>query len=265
MLIFGRGGVILSADVIDRLKDDIGPEYVTQMYDPASGMRAVIVIDTTAFGVAAGGIRMLPDITTEEIIQLARVMTYKFAVLDMPVGGAKSGIFADPSSPDRDGIIAAYGRHIAPFLKQLMYVPGADMGTSDRDVARIYEFAGVKELAPSGLTLREKEGMPLEDHLTGYGVVVAARTACELIGMSMNRATVAIEGFGKVRGGVARYMARFGAKVVAISTVEGAVYNPDGLEVEKMLEMRKKLGGQGCPRIRERGAHEEGGALRPSS
>ncbi len=98
MLIFGRGGVILSADVIDRLKDDIGPEYVTQMYDPASGMRAVIVIDTTTFGVAAGGIRMLPDITTEEIIQLARVMTYKFAVLDMPVGGAKSGIFADPSS-----------------------------------------------------------------------------------------------------------------------------------------------------------------------
>lgn len=232
----------MSVEVIDRLKDDVGPEYVIQMYDPVSGMRAVIVIDTAAFGVAAGGIRMLPDITTEEIIHLARVMTYKFAVLDMPVGGAKSGIFADPSSPDRDRIIAAYGRHVAPFLRQLMYIPGADMGTSDRDVARIYEFAGIKEMAPSGLTLREKEGMPLEDHLTGYGVVVAAKTACELIGMSMTGATVAIEGFGKVGGGVARYMARLGAKVVAISTVEGAVYNPDGLDVEKMLDMRKKLG-----------------------
>lgn len=232
----------MSMNDIERLRDDIGPEYVIQMYDPVSRMRAVVVIDTAVFGVAAGGIRMLPDITTEEIIHLARAMTYKFAILDIPVGGAKSGIFADPSSPDRDRIIDSYGRHITPFLKQLMYIPGADMGTSDRDVARIYEVAGVKELAPSGLTLREKEGMPLEDHLTGYGVVVAAKTACELISLSINGATVAIEGFGKVGGGVARYMARSGAKVVAVSTIEGAVYNPDGLDVEKMLEMRKKLG-----------------------
>jgi len=232
----------LSVDIIDRLKDNMGPEYIIQMYDPASGMRAVIVIDTAAFGPAAGGIRMLPDITTEEITHLARAMTYKFAILDMPVGGAKSGIFADPASPDRDKIIAAYGRQFAPFLKQLMYIPGADMGTSDEDVARIYEYAGMKEMAPSGMTLREKEGMPLEDHLTGYGVVVAAKTACEFIDLSMDGATVAIEGFGKVGGGVARYMARSGAKVVAISSIEGAVYNPDGLDVEKMLEMRKKFG-----------------------
>jgi len=84
--------------------------------------------------------------------------------------------------------------------------------------------------------------MPLEDHLTGYGVVVAAKTACEFVDLSMDGATVAIEGFGKVGGGVARYMARSGAKVVAISSIEGAVYNPDGLDVEKMLEMRKKFG-----------------------
>ncbi|MHA1578348.1 MAG: hypothetical protein ACTSUQ_01810 [Candidatus Freyarchaeota archaeon] len=58
-------------DVIDRLKDNFGPGYIIQMYDPASGMRAVIVIDTAAFGPAAGGIRMLPDITTEEIAHLA--------------------------------------------------------------------------------------------------------------------------------------------------------------------------------------------------
>jgi glutamate dehydrogenase/leucine dehydrogenase len=234
--------VKLSVDIIDKLKDDIGPEYILQMYDPGSGMRGVIVIDTAAFGVAAGGIRMLPDITTEEIFHLARAMTYKFAALDMPVGGAKSGIFADPAAPNREKILAAYGRQIAPFLKQLMYIPGADMGTSDEDVGKIYKYAGMSQMAPSGLTLKEKEGMPLEDHLTGYGVVVAARVASQQIKLPMKDTTVAIEGFGKVGGGVARYMARSGAKVVALSTIEGAIYNPNGIDVEKMLTMRKKYG-----------------------
>jgi glutamate dehydrogenase (NAD(P)+) len=234
--------VELSVELIDRLKDNIGPEYILQMYDPASGMRAVIVIDTAAFGPAAGGIRMLPDITTEEIFHLARAMTYKFAALDMPVGGAKSGIFAAPSSPDKDKILAAYAKHFEPFLKQLMYIPGADMGTSDEEIGKIYKYAGMTEMAPSGMTLKEKEGMPLEDHLTGYGVVVAAKAASEFIDLPMEGANVAIEGFGKVGGGVARYMARSGAKVVAISSIEGAIHNPDGIDVEKMLEMRKKLG-----------------------
>ncbi|MFB0562545.1 MAG: Glu/Leu/Phe/Val dehydrogenase [Candidatus Lokiarchaeia archaeon] len=232
----------MSVELIDRLKDNIGPEYILQMYDPASGMRAVIVIDTAAFGPAAGGIRMLPDITTEEIFHLARAMTYKFAYLDMPVGGAKSGIFANPSSPDKDKILAAYAKSFQPFLKQLIYIPGADMGTSDEEIGKIYKYAGMTELAPSGMTLKEKEGMPLEDHLTGYGVVVAAKAASEFIDLPMDGATVAIEGFGKVGGGVARYMARSGAKVVAISSIEGAIHNPDGIDVEKMLEMRKKLG-----------------------
>lgn len=232
----------MSIDVIDRVKDDIGPEYVLHMYDPASGMRGVIVIDTAAFGVAGGGIRMLPDITTEEIFHLARAMTYKFAALDMPVGGAKSGIFADPTSPNRDKILAAYARQFAPFLKQLMYIPGADMGTSDEDIGKIYKYAGMTEMAPSGMTLKEKEGMPLEDHLTGYGVVVAAEAASKFLKLPMKDATVAIEGFGKVGGGVARYMVRGGAKVVALSSIEGAIYNPNGIDVEKMLTMRKKYG-----------------------
>jgi glutamate dehydrogenase/leucine dehydrogenase len=236
------GGVKLSVDLIDKLKDNIGPDYILQIYDPASGMRAVIVIDTSAYGVAAGGIRMLPDITTEEIFQLSRAMTYKFAVMDMPCGGAKSGIFADPASPNREKIIAAYGKQIAPFLKQLMFIPGADMGTSDEDIGKIYNYAGTKELAPSGITLKEKEGMPLEDHLTGYGVAMAAKAACEFIDLPMDGATVAIEGFGKVGGGVARYIARSGARVVAISTIEGAIYNSNGINVEKMLEMRKQFG-----------------------
>jgi glutamate dehydrogenase/leucine dehydrogenase len=222
--------------------DEIGPELVIHLYDPPTGMKGVLVIDTTALGPTAGGIRMLPDISTIEVARLARAMTYKFAICDFPIGGAKAGIWHDPAAPDRGQIIAAFARALKPVVKEGLYFPGADMGTSDKDVEVIFDVAGVSELAPSGLTLKVKEGMPLEDHLTGFGIVEAAKTASKFANVHIKNATVAIEGFGKVGGGVAKYMERSGAKVVAISTIRGAIYNPRGLNVEKLLEMRKCYG-----------------------
>ena len=122
--------------------DEIGPELIIHVYDPSTGMKGVVVIDTTVYGPAAGGIRMLPDITTSEIVNLARVMTYKFAIFNLPVGGAKGGIWADPQAENREQILAAYARAIAPLLKAGVYIPGADMGTSDKDVQLICEVAG---------------------------------------------------------------------------------------------------------------------------
>ena len=115
------------------------------------------------------------------------------------------------------------------------------MGTNADDLAIIYEGAGVPWRS-TGLAQQEKEGEPLEDHTTGYGVVVAAEAACGFAGTELKGATVAIEGFGKVGGGVARYMAEAGAKVVAISTISGAIYNEGGLDIKKLLSMRKKSG-----------------------
>lgn len=220
--------------------DEIGPELVTHVYDPSTGMKGVVVIDTLAFGRSGGGIRMLSDISTQEIAGLARAMTYKYATLDLPSGGAKGGIFHDPTAPDRDAIVIAYGHAIKHLIKDGYYNCGPDMGTTHHDATKIYEISGTPHF--SGLALEEKEGMPLEDHCTGFGVVVAAKATGEVMKLPLGGATVAIEGFGKVGRGVARYMTRFGAKVVAISTTKGALYNPDGLDVEQLLEMRKRYG-----------------------
>jgi len=92
------------------------------------------------------------------------------------------------------------------------------------------------------LASEEIDGEPLENHATGYGVVVAAKAACEFADMDIKGSTVAIEGFGKVGGGVARYMSEEGAKVVAISTLEGTLYGSDGLDVNRLLAMRKEFG-----------------------
>lgn len=229
-------------ELLDIVADEIGPEIVHYVYDPGSKMKGILVVDTTAFGIAGGGIRMLPDITSMEIIRLARTMTYKWAMVDMPIGGAKGGIFADPSTPTHEVMVKAYGRAIKQFTKSGVYGPGADMGTSDSDVGLILKEGGVKDALPSGLSSKKKDGMPLEDHITGYGVFVAAEEACKIAGFDVNGATAAIEGFGKVGGGVARYASKAGAKVVAVSTIHGAIHNPEGLDIEKLLAMREKFG-----------------------
>lgn len=226
-----------------KMKDGLGPEKIVHVYDPTTQMKAVVVIDCTALGTTAGGgIRMLPDITTEEIFQLARAMTYKFGTLGVPVGGAKSGIWADPAirGDERKSIMRSFGRAVKPLIQGGLAF-GADIGTEAEDLDFVFEGAG---LAPqgTGLMAEKKDGEPIENHVTGYGVVVAAEAACEFAGIDMKGATVAIEGFGKVGGGVARYITEAGARVVAISTMDGMILNEKGLDVSLLLERRRKAG-----------------------
>jgi glutamate dehydrogenase (NAD(P)+) len=226
-----------------KMCDEIGPESVFHVSDPAVGMKGVVVIDATVFGRASGGTRMLPDITTEEISWLARAMTHKFATLDVQQGGAKAGIWADPGikGEQRDAILRAFGKAVRPLLAEGLIRLGADMGTDAKDVAMIREGAG---LPPSRSTALQQEAGedPIGDQATAYGVVVAAKSACEFAGMELKGATVAIEGFGKVGGCVARFVDEEGAKVVAISTIDGMAYNENGLDVGKLLDARRKLG-----------------------
>ena len=241
--------------------DEIGPERILHVYDPAVGMKAVVVVDTTVFGRAAGGTRMLPDITTEEVVWLARAMTYKYAMFDFPTGGAKAGIWADPNirGAQREAILRAFGNAVKPLFAAGVVGLGADMGTDARDTAIFREAAGLPSRGAS-LALQEKDGEPIEHHATGYGVVVAAKAACEFGGIELRGATVAIEGFGKVGGGVARYMAEEGANVIAISTVNGAAYNRDGLDIRALLDVRKKSGDRAVDEY-EAAEHIDRGAI----
>ena len=225
------------------MTDDIGPEKIVHVHDPVTGLKGVIVIDCTTLGRGAGGgIRMLPDITTEEIAGLARAMTYKFCSLGVPVGGAKSGIWADPSikGEERKELMRAFGRAAKPLIESGLSF-GADIGTEGADLPIIYEGAEL-EWQSAGLLTEEKDGEPLENHVTGYGVAIAAKAACDFAGVDINGGTVAIEGFGKVGGGVARYITEMGARVVALSTIHGAIYYKNGLDVGKLLEARKTSG-----------------------
>jgi len=223
-----------------RYQDATGPEQILSFYDPVSQMRAVIVIDTTAFGMSAGGVRMLPDLSVEEMVRLARAMTYKYLMLEFPAGGAKAGIWYDPATQDRQAVLDAFLQVLQPLYAKRTYYPGADMGTSDDDFLPLRNAAGKRRY--SGLRTKYFEGLPLEDQLTGFGVVESALVAAKAFQLPVRGATVAIEGFGKVGGGATRFFIRAGARVVAVSTLAGTRHDPRGLDVEQLLELRQEYG-----------------------
>jgi len=232
--------------------DEIGPECILHVSDPTVGMKGVIVVDTTVFGRASGGTRMLPDISTEEIAWLARAMTHKYATLDVQLGGAKGGIWFDPTvrGEQRDDVLRAYGRAVKPLLSAGTVRLGADMGTNARDTELMREGAGLPPSRGSALPQEEGED-PIGDQATAYGVVVAARAACEFADMKLEGARVAIEGFGKVGGCAARLFLDEGTRVVAVSTMHGTVYDEKGLDVVKLLDARRQRGDWGVQEYAE--------------
>jgi glutamate dehydrogenase (NAD(P)+) len=199
-----------------------------------------VVFDLPGAGFSAGGTRLAPDVTVTEVALLARAMTYKFAALEAQAGGAKAGLIGDPADrAGRAGLMAGYCAEIRPLVEAGRFVTGPDMGTTEADFAPLRE--GRASPAAIGAVI---DGMPFEDLLTGYGVTVAAETALRAAGAGdgWTGRTVAIEGFGKVGGGVAREVTSRGGRVVAVSTVAGCVADPAGLDVPRMLALRGQHG-----------------------
>ena len=223
--------------------DELGPEVVVRVYDPATEMRGVLVIDNTVLGPAGGGARMMPNITEEEVAALARSMTFKFGILGLPRGGCKSGIWGDPSiaPAEKREVMRAFGKRLAPYIASKVAAIGPDMGITVNDVRDIYDGAGVEGLR-TGLFQKVVDGDPAAYHITGHGVIAAAKVACEETGVSFEGARVALEGFGQVGVGVARRAHREGARVVAVTTLKGGIYNPDGLDIPRLLELRREHG-----------------------
>lgn len=190
-----------------------------------------MVVDHDQFPIAAGGTRMLPDVDVDEVARLARAMTWKFAMWRVPYSGAKAGVrFA---GGDRDAVMAAYRRALEPH--QDWFLTGPDMGTSPAD------FAGGLD-GPPPLWAQSYEGVDMDDLATGHGVKAAAEAALAHAGRPMDGAAVAIEGFGKVGTGMALASARAGARIVGVSTVEGLLADPDGLDVEELMSLRERFG-----------------------
>lgn len=228
-------GKALTKEIFDQFADEYGPEKIVHIYEPRCGLKGIVVIDNISAGPAIGGIRMAPDVTVEEVFRLARAMTWKNALAGIPHGGGKSGILADPSTPNKETLIRQFARAIERFDG---YIPGPDMGTDEVAMAWIRDEIG----RSVGLS-KVLGGIPLDQiGATGFGLAICAEVAQEFSEMELEGARVIVQGFGNVGTHAARYLADRGAILVGASDLDGTVYDSDGLDIQQLTEIKHETG-----------------------
>jgi glutamate dehydrogenase (NAD(P)+) len=229
----------VTKDVLGTM-DQWGPEQVICVSDARTGMRGVLVIDNTARGMGKGGTRMSLTVTIEEVARLARVMTWKWAMVDVFFGGAKAGIVADPQAPNKEEILRAWAWALRKHIPS-DYVVGLDMGLEERDAAIVQDVLGDRGAAVG--SPYELGGVPYDElGLTGFGVAESAAVAMDFLERNIVGSSVAIQGFGAVGHAAAKQFVTLGATVVAVSSVSGVRYDENGLDVDELLRLRTELG-----------------------
>ncbi len=215
--------------------DELGPSYILNVYNPKNNLRAFVVVDNIARGVAIGGTRMASDVTVEEVFGLARAMTLKNAMADLKHGGAKSGIVADPRIGNKEELIRTFARAIKCINDH--YLPGPDMGTDETCMAWI-KSEGTESV---GLP-KEIGGLPLDEMgSTAYGLICAYMIMSEYRSY-IDHDTVVIQGYGNVGRKTAEMLSEQGLKIIAVADSTGGIYKKDGLDLDELNEVKDKHG-----------------------
>jgi glutamate dehydrogenase (NAD(P)+) len=204
-------------------------------------------------GPTKGGLRYHPDVTLGEVAALAMWMSWKCALTGLPYGGAKGGITCDPrrlSAGELERLTRRYTQELIPFIGPQMDIMAPDVGTNEQTMAWMmdtysvhvgYTVPSIVTGKPVGLggSLGRRES-------TGRGVGYLINRAMDTIGLASASATAVVQGFGNV-GSVAAYsLAKYGVKVIAVSDVNGGLFNPKGIDLqwlEKYVEENKTVSG----------------------
>ena len=202
-----------------------------------------------AVGPYKGGVRFHPNVNLDEVKALSIWMTIKCCVAGIPYGGGKGGITLDPrdySEAELERIARAYSEAISPLIGEKIDIPAPDVNTNGKIMSWMvdaYENV-VKKSAPGVFTGKPVEfgGSLARTEATGYGVNFAAVQALEKLGKDVKGATYAIQGFGNVGYHTGYYAHQSGAKVVAVSTVDVAIYNENGLDMEALFKEFQEKG-----------------------
>ncbi|HME43482.1 MAG TPA: Glu/Leu/Phe/Val dehydrogenase [Syntrophorhabdales bacterium] len=200
-----------------------------------------------ARGPFKGGLRYHPNVDLDEVRALAMWMTWKAAVVNIPFGGAKGGVQCNPkemSARELEHLTRRFTWEISPFIGPESDIPAPDVYTNPQVMAWIMDtYSMQKGHAVPGVVT----GKPLElggslgrYEATGRGVFITASEAAKHLGMSLQGARVAIQGAGNVGGIAANYFRRAGARVVGISDSTGGLYNPHGLDIDKVLDCKNR-------------------------
>ncbi len=199
-----------------------------------------------ARGPMKGGIRFHPEVDLYEVRGLAALMSLKTALMDIPFGGAKGGVTVDPtklSVPELERLTRKYTQRIGLILGPFRDIPAPDVNTNAQVMAWIFdEYSKAHGFTPAVVTGKP---VPLggalgREEATGKGVSYITSLAAKDAGIELKGAKIAIQGFGNVGSNTAKFLYEMGAKVVAISDVHLALFNPEGLNIPEIYEHYKE-------------------------
>ena len=192
-------------------------------------------------GPTKGGLRFHPDVTLGEVAALAMWMSWKCALTGLPYGGAKGGITCDPgkmSATELERLTRRYTQEMIPFIGPQVDVMAPDVGTNEQVMAWMMDTYSVHNgyTVPSIVT-----GKPValggslgRREATGRGVAYLVNRATDAIGLDITNSTAVVQGYGNVGSIAALSLARYGARIIAVSDVRGGVYNREGLDLWKL-------------------------------
>jgi glutamate dehydrogenase (NAD(P)+) len=193
-------------------------------------------------GPAKGGIRYHPSVTLEEVAALAGWMTWKCAVAQLPFGGGKGGIICDPTKMSQRELEALTRRYTAEIIDAVgpdKDIPAPDVNTNEQIMAW---FMDTYSMHVGQATTAVVTGKPIEmggsqgrREATGRGVMIIARESAKHLGLRLDGAKVAIQGFGNVGSVAADLLTDLGAVIVGVTDWKGGVYNADGLDIKALL------------------------------
>ncbi len=202
-----------------------------------------------AVGPTKGGIRFHPNVDVNEMKALAIWMSLKCGIVDLPYGGAKGAVVCDPrtmSFRELEALSRGYVRAVSQIVGPTKDIPAPDVFTNSQIMAwmmdeysRIDEFNSPGFITGKPLVLGGSHG---RDRSTAKGVAICIREAAKKVGIDIKGARVIVQGFGNAGGFLAKFMHDAGAKVIAISDVHGALYDPDGLDIDYLLDRRDSFG-----------------------
>jgi len=202
-----------------------------------------------AVGPTKGGIRFHPNVTEREVKALSIWMSLKCGIVDLPYGGGKGGIICDPrtmSFRELEALSRGYVRAISQIVGPTKDIPAPDVFTNSQIMAwmmdeysRIDEFNSPGFITGKPIVLGGSHG---RDSATAKGVTICIREAAKKMGISLEGAKVVVQGFGNAGGFLAKFMHDAGAKVIGISDALGALYNPEGLDIDYLLDRRDSFG-----------------------
>lgn len=208
-----------------------------------------------------GGIRFSEEVNQDEVMALASLMTYKCAIVNVPFGGAKGGIKINPRNHTPYELEKITRRYTSELVKKNFIGPGIDVpapdyGTGEREMAWIVDtYASLRpgEIDAAGCVTGKpitQGGVRGRREATGLGVFYGIREVCNMpevmskLGLTtgVEGKRVVVQGIGNVGYHTAKFFRENGAKIIAISEHDGAVFNPEGLHEDDLIEFRKKTG-----------------------